>query len=138
MRENSTSEGGNYPPVLPVGLNLPESHCDFLHAAKLGHGTYYFTSPPKEGILRIFRMPEKSNGFGRVPLASMLTTRPPKPSSGRILTNKEIYAIVKNPTVIETVSLNRLRLVWACTESGRKQNLQKSIIYQFKKNKAER
>ena len=29
-------------------------------------GTYYFTSPPKEGILRIFRAPEKSNGFGRV------------------------------------------------------------------------
>jgi hypothetical protein len=37
-----------------------------LHAAKLGHGTYYFTSPPKEGILWILRMPEKSNGFGRV------------------------------------------------------------------------
>jgi hypothetical protein len=27
----------------------------------------------------------------------------------RILTNKEIYASVKNPTVIETVRLNRLR-----------------------------
>jgi hypothetical protein len=40
---------------------LQESRWDFLHAAKLGHGTYYFTSPPKEGIL-----PEKSNGFGRV------------------------------------------------------------------------
>jgi hypothetical protein len=38
----------------------------FLHAAKLGHGTYYFTSPPKEGTLRIFWMPEKSNGFGWV------------------------------------------------------------------------
>jgi hypothetical protein len=49
-----------------VGLNLQESRWDFLHAAKLGHGTYYFTSPPKEGILRIFRMTEKSNGFGRV------------------------------------------------------------------------
>jgi hypothetical protein len=66
MRETSTSEGGNYPPVLPVGLNLQEFHWDFLHAAKLGHGTYYFTSLPKEGILRIFRMAEKSNGFGRV------------------------------------------------------------------------
>jgi hypothetical protein len=38
----------------------------FYMPAKLGHGTYYFTTPPKEGILRIFRMPEKSNGFGRV------------------------------------------------------------------------
>ena len=27
-------------------------------------GTYHFTSPLKEGILRIFRTPEKSNGFG--------------------------------------------------------------------------
>ena len=27
----------------------------------------------------------------------------------RILTNKEIYASVKNPTVIETIRLNRLR-----------------------------
>ena len=37
-----------------------------LHAAKLGHGTDSFTSPPKEGILGIFRTPKKSNGFGRV------------------------------------------------------------------------
>jgi hypothetical protein len=27
----------------------------------------------------------------------------------RMLTNKEIYAIVKKPTIIETISLNRLR-----------------------------
>jgi hypothetical protein len=66
MCETSTNEGGNYPPVLPVGLNFQESRWDFLHTAKLGYGTYYFTSHPKEGIQRIFRMPEKSNGFGRV------------------------------------------------------------------------
>jgi hypothetical protein len=66
MGDTSTSEDGNYHPILPVGLNLQESRWDFLHAAKLGHGTYYFTSLPKEGILRIFRRPEKSNGFGRV------------------------------------------------------------------------
>jgi hypothetical protein len=35
------------------------------HAPKLGHGTDYFTSPPKEGMLRIFFQPEKSDGFGR-------------------------------------------------------------------------
>jgi hypothetical protein len=35
---------------------------DFLHAAKLQHGTGSFTSPPKEGMLRIFS-PEKSDGF---------------------------------------------------------------------------
>jgi hypothetical protein len=38
---------------------------DFLHAAKLRYGTDGFTSPPKEGVLRIFS-PEKSDGFGRV------------------------------------------------------------------------
>jgi hypothetical protein len=36
-----------------------------LHAANLRHGTDGFTSPPKEGVLRIFS-PEKSDGFGRV------------------------------------------------------------------------
>jgi hypothetical protein len=38
---------------------------DFLHAAKLRHGTDGFTFPPKEGMLRIFSL-EKSDGFGRV------------------------------------------------------------------------
>jgi hypothetical protein len=32
---------------------------------KTRHGTDGFTSPPKEGVLRIF-LPEKSYGFGRV------------------------------------------------------------------------
>jgi hypothetical protein len=43
-------------PVIHIG------HKVLLHAAKLEHGTGSFTSPPKEGMLRIF----KSNGFGRV------------------------------------------------------------------------
>jgi hypothetical protein len=37
----------------------------FLHAVNLRHGTDGYTSPPKEGALRIFS-PEKSDGFGRV------------------------------------------------------------------------
>jgi hypothetical protein len=36
-----------------------------LHAVKLRHGNDGFTSPPKEGGLRIF-LPEKTDGFGRV------------------------------------------------------------------------
>jgi hypothetical protein len=36
-----------------------------IFAPKLGHGTYYFTSPPKEGMLRIFTHRKKSIGFGR-------------------------------------------------------------------------
>jgi len=38
---------------------------DLLHAVKLRHGTDGFTSPLKEGVLRIF-LPQKSDGFGRV------------------------------------------------------------------------
>jgi hypothetical protein len=39
------------------------NHRVLLHAANLGYGTNGFTSPPKEGMLRIFS-PEKSDGFG--------------------------------------------------------------------------
>ena len=38
---------------------------NLLHAVKLRHGTDGFTSPPKEGVLRIF-LPYKSDGFGQV------------------------------------------------------------------------
>jgi hypothetical protein len=45
-----------------------DSHVTFrglLHAIKLRHGTDGFTSPPKQGVLRIFS-PLKFDGFGRV------------------------------------------------------------------------
>jgi hypothetical protein len=58
---------------------------DLLHAAKLRHGTDGFTSPPKEGMLRIF-LARKIRWFQPglnprtwVSEASMLTTRPLKP-----------------------------------------------------------
>ena len=35
------------------------------NALNIRHGTDGFSSPPKEGVMRIFR-PEKSYGFGRV------------------------------------------------------------------------
>jgi hypothetical protein len=57
--------------VRSVQLNLAYN-CDFhgnckvlLHAAKLLHGSDGFTSPPKEGMMRIFST-GKSDGFGRV------------------------------------------------------------------------
>jgi hypothetical protein len=58
---------------------------DLLHAAKLRHGTDGFTSPPKEGMLRILfarkirRLQPGFNPRTWVPEASMLTTRPLKP-----------------------------------------------------------
>jgi hypothetical protein len=91
------------PPILPVGLNLQESRWDFLHAAKLGHGTYYFSSPPKEGIVRIFsdarkiqRLRPGLNSRTRVPVASVLTTRLPKPSAPRL---RKEYAYTSNPAL---------------------------------------
>ena len=48
-----------------------------------GHGTDSFTSPPEEGMLRIFTPVKNPMGLNPqtwVPEASMLTTRPPKPS----------------------------------------------------------
>jgi hypothetical protein len=47
---------------------MPDFHVafrDLLHAVNIRHGTDGFTTPPKEGVLRIFR-PEKSDGLGRV------------------------------------------------------------------------
>jgi len=44
---------------------LPRHFWVLLHAVNLRHVTDGFTSPPKEGVLRIFS-PEKSDGFGRV------------------------------------------------------------------------
>ena len=35
-------------------IRLPRNSRDLLHAANLRHGTDGFTSPPKEGMLRIF------------------------------------------------------------------------------------
>jgi hypothetical protein len=46
-----------------------------LHATNLRHGTYGFTSPPKEGMLWIFS-PEKSDGFGRVRTRDLGYQRP--------------------------------------------------------------
>jgi hypothetical protein len=56
----------------------------------------------------------------------------------RILTNKEIYAIVKKPTITETMRLNRLR--WFGHVQSMDKNIipKKSIIYEFGSNKAER
>ena len=46
----------------------------------------------------------------------------------RILTNIEIYAIVKKPTIIETISLNRLR--WFGHVQGMDENrIPKTVLY---------
>jgi hypothetical protein len=51
---------------------------DLLHVVKLRHGTDGFTSPPKEGVLRIFFSPGcESANLGTK--GQHATSRPPKP-----------------------------------------------------------
>jgi hypothetical protein len=45
--------GEKFPVILPK-CRLPLTFMDLSHATKLRHGTDGFTSPPKEGVLRIF------------------------------------------------------------------------------------
>ena len=72
-------------PVILPKFRLPRKCRDLLHAANLRHGTYGFTSPPKEGVLRIFfrpKNPTASAGFEPTNLGTKgqhATPRPPKP-----------------------------------------------------------
>jgi hypothetical protein len=50
--------------------------------------------------------------------------------NGRILTNKEIYAIVKKPTITVTISLNRLQW-FGHVQKMEKNRIPKSIVYEF-------
>jgi len=49
----------------------------------------------------------------------------------RILTNKEIFTMVKKPTIIETVRLNRLLWFGHVQRMEEIRIPQKSIIYEF-------
>ena len=41
-------------PVICLNVDFHATFRDFLHTANLRHGTDGFTSPPTEGVLRIF------------------------------------------------------------------------------------
>ena len=70
-------------------LKMPDVHVtirDLLHAVNLRYGTDGFTSPPKEGVLRIFFFALKNRtasvGFEPANLGTKgqhATSRPPKP-----------------------------------------------------------
>jgi hypothetical protein len=65
-------------------IRLSRNSRDLLHAANLRHGTDDFTSPPKEGVLRIFfplKNATTSAGFEPANLGTRgqhATSRPPK------------------------------------------------------------
>ena len=72
------------PVVLPK-FRLPRKFRDLLHAANLRHWTDGFTSPPKEGVLRIFFHPTNPTALAGFEPANLgtkgqhATPRPPKP-----------------------------------------------------------
>ena len=75
-------------PVILPKFRLPLKFRDLLHAASVRHGTDGFTSPPTEGVLRIFRPknPTTSAGFEPTNLGTKgqhATPRPPKPIKHR-------------------------------------------------------
>jgi hypothetical protein len=55
--------------ILPTACDFHGKCRDLLHAANLQHGTDGFTSPPKEGVLRIFSRCEehKSRKYATFP-----------------------------------------------------------------------
>ena len=88
-REHPVAEGGT------VGEKMSGKFClntdsqvtfrDLLQAVKLRHGTDGFTSPPKEGVLRIFFRPKNPTASAGFELANLgtkgqhATSIPPKP-----------------------------------------------------------
>jgi len=77
---------------------------DLLHAANLRHGTDGFTSPPKEGVLRIFfalKNLTASVGFEPANLGTKgqhATPRPPKPITFTYMKKIYIYTYITHFT----------------------------------------
>jgi hypothetical protein len=79
MRETSTSEGENYPPILPVGLNFTRIPLGFFTCHKAGtwYILFYFPSERRHtedfsDARKIQRLRPGLNPRTRVPVASML------------------------------------------------------------------
>ena len=66
---------------------------DLLHATNLRHGTDSFTSPPKEGVLRIFsplKIRRLSAGFEPANLGTKGQHATPRPPKLKVIRNKKI------------------------------------------------
>ena len=73
------------PVVILPEFRFPRKFRDLLHAANLRHGTDGFTSPPKEGVLRIFfalKIRRLRSGLNLGTKGQHATPRPPKPVDG--------------------------------------------------------
>ena len=93
--------------ILP---EMPDFHVAFrnlLHAVNLRHGTDGFTSPPKEGVLRIFS-PWK---IQRLWLGLNLRTWVPKASTLPLWLYIKNYRIVRTEWLIICMALQRLHIL---------------------------
>jgi hypothetical protein len=69
-----------------LNANFQVTFRDLLHVVQLRYGTFGFTSPPKEGVLRIFRLKNQTASAGYEPAnlgtkGQQSTSRTPKPLS---------------------------------------------------------
>jgi len=86
--------GEKCPGILP-NSDLHFAFRDLLHAVKIRHETDGFTSPPKEGVLRIFR-PKNRTASAGCELANLgikgqhATSRPLKPLCS-VLTSAHLW-----------------------------------------------
>ena len=111
-------------PVILPKFRLPRKFRYLLHAANLRHGTDGFTSPPEEGVLRIFRPknPTASVGFEPANLGTKgqhATPRPPKPLM------RHYHQIITNLTGCEISS---------CLRAIKEENISSSRHRQIKKH----
>ena len=84
-------------------LKMPNFHVtfrDLLHAVNLQNGTDGFTSPPKEGVLRNFFRPEKSDVFGRVWTRELGYQRPARYFYTTEVANRELTLRYMHITLI--------------------------------------
>ena len=121
-------------------LKMPDFHVtfrDLLHAVNLWHGTDGFTSPPKEGVLRIFftpKNPTASVGFEPANLGTKgqhATSRPPKPFDSDLKKN------IKFMEVTLTICSNKIldEVFFFCVFSGLGLQLLQIRIYRSTHNK---
>jgi hypothetical protein len=90
-----------------LNADLHVTFRDLLHAVKLRHGTDGFTSPPKEGVLRIFSVRTRELGYQR-PARYLQTTEAAfswlnhHHNTRRRTTVKRFYRIISNQHAISS------------------------------------
>ena len=124
-------------------LKMPDLHVtlrDLLHAVNLQHGTDGFTSPPKEGMLRIFfvlKNPTASVGFESASLGTKgqhATSRPPKPVSWRLLQAGFIqssFLQLQSSDFIPDMDASKLRSPWVSVPSDKQALRWRTVAFFF-------